>query len=415
MRFFNRQKSEVEERSYMMALSQMFTTSNIYINDSIIEKIPSVAEHISLICGTVAQMPINLYDENKSLQVTRKNDDYREFLLNSETSEFQTSYTWKYNVVRDLLLYGKSYSYIERKGSKIIGLHRVEPKTVIKKEYIDDKGILKDVEITYTLNNKKCVGTIFDFLIIEKGTGILNSTNLLELLMQYDDTVKTALQNVVMPGGMLKTNGRLTQNTIDKLKASWQSIYSGSANAGKTIVLEEGLDYKSLDISVEKLQLPQLKASFVEDVERLFNMYNVDSDEKFLKRVLSPIICCIENAIDKHILLEKEKKQNYYFRFNTKELLRPSVVEQANAVVQLVKGGLLTINEGRSWLDEKPFFNEENDKLLLSLGNCLANRDMDIQILNLGQTINSNGQNITENNNADLKDTYADADTANAK
>lgn len=409
MRFF-KQKSEVEERSFKMALSQMFATSNIYINDSIIEKIPSVAENINLISGTVAQMPIYLYDENNSLQVTRKNEDYREFLLNNENSEFETSYNWKYNLVKDLLLYGKSYSYIERKGLKIIGLHRVDPKTVTKKEYIDDKGIIKDIEIHYTLNNKACIASIFDFLVVEKGNGILNSTNLLELLMEYDNTVKSALKNVVIPSGILTSNRRLTQNVIDKLRDSWQSIYQGGANAGKTIILEEGLSYKNLEISVEKLQLPQIKANFVEDVERIFNMHNIDSDEKFLKRVLSPIICCIENAIDKHILLEKEKKKGYYFRFNTKELLRPSVVEQANAVVQLVKGGLLTINEGRAYMDERPFFNEENDKLLLSLGNCLANKDMDIQILNLGQTIDSKGQNIAKDNNVDTSTNNSNAE-----
>ena len=379
MKLFKKTTPQLEERSFKMALSQAFTTSNIYINDSIIEKIPSISENINLISGTIAQMPVYLYTEDKSLRVLRKNNDYREFLLNNESSEFETSYNWKYTLVRDLLLYGKSYSYIQRQGNKIIGLHRVDPKTV----------------------TKTCKANIFDFLIIEKGNGILNSTNLLELMMQYDDTVKTALKNVVIPSGILKTTGRLTQPAIEKLKASWNSIYSGGANAGKTVILEEGLEYKSLDISVEKLQLPQIKSNFTEDVERLFNMHNIDSDELFLKRVLSPLICCIENSLDKHILLEREKKQNYYFRFNTKELLRPSYIEQANAVVQLVKGGIITINEGRSYLDEKPFFENNNDKLLLSLGNCLANKEMDIQILNLGKTLDSNGSVITSDNTTD--------------
>lgn len=403
MRFFNKQPSEIEERQFNIALSQIFTTSNIYINDSIIEKIPSISENINIISGAVAQMPIYLYDEDNSLRVNRKISDYREFILNNENSEFETSYNWKYNLVRDLLLYGKHYSYIERNGLKISGLHRVDPKTVSKKEFIDDKGIIKDIELHYTLNNKACISNIFDFLIVEKGNGILNSSSILELLIEYDTTVKSALKNVVIPNGVLKASNRLTQGAIDKLKSSWQSIYSGSTNTGKTIILEEGLDYKSIDISVDKLQLPQIKASFIEDVERLFTMYNIDSDEKFLKRVLSPIICCIENSLDKHILLEKEKKDNYFFRFNTKELLRPSVVEQANAVVQLVKGGLLTINEGRAYMDEKPFFKQENDKLLLSLGNCLANKDMDIQILNLGTTLDNNGNKI-QNKYTDLKD-----------
>ena len=145
MKLFKNTTPQLEERSFKMALSQAFTTSNIYINDSVIEKIPSISENINLISGTIAQMPVYLYTEDKSLRVLRKNNDYREFLLNNESSEFETSYNWKYSLVRDLLLYGKSYSYIQRQGNKIIGLHRVDPKTVTKKEYIDDKGIMKDI------------------------------------------------------------------------------------------------------------------------------------------------------------------------------------------------------------------------------------------------------------------------------
>lgn len=397
MRLFNKNKSIMEERDFKVALTNIFTTSNIYINDSIIEKIPSIAENINLISGTVAQMPIYLYMEDSSLKVLRKNSDYREFLLNNESSEFEASYHWKYSLVKDLLLYGKHYSFIERKGLKIIGLHRVDPKVITKKEFVDDKGIIKKIEVHFTLNNKVCVADIFDFLVIEKGNGILNSTTLLELLMEYDNTVKTALKNVVLPSGVLKASTRLSSDVLNRLKESWQSIYSGGTNAGKTVILEEGLDFKTLDISVEKLQLPLIKAGFIEDVERLFNMHNVkDNDILFLKRVLAPIICCIENSLDKHILLENEKKKNYFFRFDTKELLRPSIVEQADAVVKLVKGGILTTNEGRAYMDEKPFFTENNDKLLLSLGNCLADKEMNVQILNLGDTL-SNDSKDTDN------------------
>ncbi|WP_099346809.1 phage portal protein [Clostridium tertium] len=399
MRFFNRNSSMIEERDFKMALTNIFTTSNIYINDSIIEKIPSVAENINLISGTIAQMPIYLYIEYDSLKVMRKNSDYREFLLNNESSEFEASYHWKYSLVKDLLLYGKHYSFIERKGLKIIGLHRVDPKVVTKKEFVDDNGIIKKIEVHFTLNNKACIADIFDFLIIEKGTGILNSTTLLELLMEYDNTMKSALKNVVIPSGVLKAESRLSQPVLNRLKESWQSIYSGGSNAGKTVILEEGLDFKTLDISIEKLQLPQIKASFTEDVERLFNMHNVkDNDILFLKRVLAPIICCIENSLDKHILLEREKKKNYFFRFDTKELLRPSIVEQADAVVKLVKGGILTTNEGRAYMDEKPFFTENNDKLILSLGNCLADKEMKVQVLNLGTILNNDKDNTVSKN-----------------
>ena len=81
MKLFKNTTPQLEERSFKMALSQAFTTSNIYINDSVIEKIPSISENINLISGTIAQMPVYLYTEDKSLRVLRKNNDYREFII----------------------------------------------------------------------------------------------------------------------------------------------------------------------------------------------------------------------------------------------------------------------------------------------------------------------------------------------
>ena len=382
-----------EERSFNESLAEIFSSSTgrVYIDERIVEKLPSVHESIQKIAGGIAQLPLYLYKENTDLSVTKLRDDYRNFIINEENNE---SYKLKYEIVRDLLLYGKSYNYIYRKGNKIDGIHHVDYKAVTVKDYINDDGIIVDKEIHFTLNNKALVKSAYDFLIIEySNCGILNSDSLLRLMVEHDKTLESGLKNVARPLGVLKTSSRLTKPALDRLKESWQSLYSGGSNAGKTVILEEGLEFSSIDVNLSNLQAIEMKEQFVEDVERLFGLHNIKSDEEFLKRTLSPIISCIESSMNKSILLEREKREGYYFRTDTSELLRPSTQEQYTMIANAVKNGIMTVNEGRQILDLPNFFvNSDNgDKLLLSLGNVLIDSNWNSTILNLGQTINNKG------------------------
>lgn len=402
MGLFNGSKT-VEERSINVGLVELFKTNGIYISEKVVDKIPVVSESVAKIAGSIAQMPIYLYLE-ESLRVERQFNDYREFLLNQEINEHETAFKFKYGLVKDLLYYGKSYHYIERQGNRIKSLHRVDPKTVTKKEFVDDKAIIKDIEIHYTLNNKALTANVFDFMIIEKGTGILNSADLLELMIKHNQTLKYALENSTLPLGILQSKSRLTKDAINRLRESWQSLYSGTSNAGKTVILEEGLEYKAMDINIEQLQMIEQKEQFIADVQRLFNLYDIKSDDEFLKRTLAPIICCIENSIDKSLLLEREKKDRYFYRFDTKELLRPSTKEQYEIGALAVQKGLMTINEVRQYLDLPIFFNADKDKLLLSLGNCLADKDLNIDILNMGLSVNTESDKIQNYKKEDIKE-----------
>lgn len=393
MGLFNIKNKPNEERSFHMALAEILQPSNVYISENIVNKIPVVAESVNLICGSIAQMPIYMYKE-ENFKVDREYSDYREFILNQESNNFETAFDFKYKLVQDLLYYGKSYHYIEKKGLKIQALHRVDPRTVTIKELVNDKGIIVDKEIHYTLNNKSLIASVYDFMIIEKGKGILNSSDLLELVIGHTDALKSVLKNVVLPSGILQSKGRLTEPVIKRLRDSWSNLYTGSANAGKTVILEEGLEYKSLDVNTEQLQMVEQKEQLISEIERLFNLHDIKSDDEFLKRTLSPLITCIENSIDKNLLLEKEKVENYFFRFDTRELLRPSTKEQYEVVALAVQKGLMTINEARQYLDLPIFFKPEHDKLLLSLGNCLADKDLNIDILNLGLSVNAENNTI---------------------
>ena len=190
-----------------------------------------------------------------------------------------------------------------------------------------------------------------------------------------------------LPLGILETDGRLSDITAKKLRESWESVYGGVRNSGKTVILEEGLKYKSLSLTPNDLGLLDSRKTHTELTEEIFNLpkgmlssSTVIQNEEFLKFTLNPILSAIEGAINKTLLLEEEKEDGYYFRFDVSELLKASFKEQVETISNATKNGLMTINEGRQKLDMKPFL--DNDFLLLSQGNVKLNADGVIEVFN---------------------------------
>lgn len=55
---------------------------------------------------------------------------------------------------------------------------------------------------------------------------------------------KRFFENYARPEGVLQTDQKLDEDIIDRLSTRWSTRFKGSDNAGKTAVLEQGLDYK---------------------------------------------------------------------------------------------------------------------------------------------------------------------------
>lgn len=383
-----------EERSMSYdTLIESLSNNKIYISKNTVEKIPVVKESISKIAGTIASLPIELMIKEQ-FKNTINEDDVRLYLLNTENNQYQTAYNYKYRIVEDLLLYGKHYSYVHRKGTKIKGLYPIDYKTVTEKDAIDKNGIIIDKEIHYTLNNMVQKRNAYDVLIIDSGNkGILNSNKLLELMLSHDEMLENVLNNISLPSGYLKSDGRLTQQTIDRMKTSWKNFYTGGKNAGKTIILEEGLTYKTFDIDLNKLQSLDNKKAFVEDVQRLFGLFNIKSDSDYLKYCIAPLVSCIENALSCQLLLTSEKENNMKFRINCEEVARASEVERIEAISSAVNAGLLTLNEARQRLDENPFILDSGkDFLSISQGKIMLFKDSTLTIPNMGTVLDAEGK-----------------------
>lgn len=413
---FNNTKQQ-EERSYNTFLQggsmPLFTNEsnkNIYL-----EKIPSLKKGNDLLCGLIANLPIKLIQEKSDIKEIK--DDYRLKLLNNEANLLTISSAFKSEMVHDLLFEGKAYAVIERKGNKILGFHRVlHQSTQIR---INKDGFPICEEITYVLHGKTYTKESYEMIVIENPNGgILNKNrSLLNDILEEYETYKQLTENCAMPLGVLKTEGRLNSDALQKLKTAWDNLYSGRKNVGKTVVLENGLDYVpiSKDLSIINMEEKEkVIGGKIEDVLSFPKGYltspNTHQDtEILLSQTLNTLIVAIEEGLSKALLLEEEKEKGYKFIIDTRELNKSNDKEYQENVIQLFNNGVISLKEVRKMLDLST--NDiKRDLKLLSLGSVIQYEDNgELLLPNMAMSINQNEktnlkkQNENEKQNLNLK------------
>lgn len=357
-------------------------------------QVPAVNSSINLIAGSIAQLPIYLYKEDPITGDIEKVNDYRNFLLNNEPNETVDGFTFKRALVKDLLLYGASYTKVDRTFNEINSLWLLPTKEVTVNKYLAEGYkrystiALNNSAGAYEFDTNDIVSILKNSSDGITSSGILKE-NAATLRLALEETIysENVLKNGAMPLGVLKTGDKLTKDVITRLRASWENIYVGSGKAGKTVILESGMEYQALSLKPDELQLTESRKATLSEVARIFNLpesmlnasankyaSNEQNNLYFLQYCISPLTVSIETSLDKALLLESEKEEGYFFRFDTAELLRSTEKERVEAVAASFKAGISTLGESRAKLDLPKV---ERDFFAWSLGNVFYDPEKD--------------------------------------
>ena len=310
--------------------------------------IPAVARCVNLISETVSMIPIKLYREEitggkrKTVEVT----DSRCDLLNEDTKDTLDGAQFKKALVRDYLLNGNAYAYINKQRNSVKSLHYVDSKNITINQNFNP--IFKDYNILVHGQTYKP----FEFLKIlratkdgARGSGIVEENG--ELLKVAYTTLKFE-QNLVSTGGnkkgFINAKNRLTKEAIDALKAAWYKFYSN--NDENVIILNEGLTFQEASNTSVEMQLNESKKSMSDSILEIFGMPTDWNWETFIKTAIMPILATFECALNRDLLLEKEKK-SFYFAFDTKEIIKGDIKTRFEAYKTALESNLMQIDEVR--------------------------------------------------------------------
>ena len=374
MKLFNFKKRSIEANQDItddLLLKSILSENTIGKTEAL--NISAVARCVNLISDTVAMIPIKLYKEEmvNGKRKTVEIEDSRCDLFNLDTKDTLDGVQFKRALVRDYLLDGNAYAYINKRRNLVKSLHYVDCDHVLINQNFDP--IFKDYNITVYGKTYKP----YEFLKIlratrngARGIGIIEENQ--ELLKAAYLTLKFE-QSLVSTGGskkgFIKAEKKITKEAMDSLKRAWRELYCNTEN--NVIVLNDNLDFKEASSTSTEMQLNENKISLNNSILDIFNIPVNFNWETFIKTAIMPILTTIECALNRDLLLEKEKwgrqpsarmgtpceqseRGVFYFAFDTKEITKGDIKTRFEAYKTALESNLMQIDECRYMEDLEP-------------------------------------------------------------
>lgn len=315
--------------------------------------IPSVKSCINFIADTVTMLPIKLYQEDGTETVEVLGDN-RIKLLNDDTGDTLDAVQFWRAMITDYFLGKGGYAYINRKMNKVISIHYVDESNISIMKNVDP--IFKDYKILVN-------GVSYwshDFIKILRNTkdgasgrSIVEENNLL-LSVAYNSLVyeETLVKKGGNKKGFLKAQKRLTEDAITSLKTAWSNLYSN--NSENVVVLNEGLEFQEASNTSVEMQLNENKESNSSELCKIFNVpvniiKGTATSQEYsnaFKLAVMTVLKTIECALNKDLLLEKEKR-SFYFAHDTKEMLKGDIKERFEAYKTAIDANFMGVDEVR--------------------------------------------------------------------
>ena len=305
--------------------------------------LPAVAGAVDFISNMIASMPVKLY-KYKQGKVEALDNDSRVKLLNADTGDTLDAFQFKKAMVEDYLLGKGGYAYIRRYRNEVTGLFYVEDIyiTVMK----NFKPIFKDYVILVEGQEYKS----YEFIKLLRKTK--DGSSGVGLTVELSKALETAYQTLLYQLGLVKSGGnkkgflkssrKLGQDEINILKKAWQNLYAN--NESNVVVLNNGLEFQEASNSSVEMQLNESKKTLQDEINSIFHIQ--DNFYDTFKQAIYPIIKAFETALNRDLLLEKEKK-NHFFEFDVKEIVKANIKERYEAYKLAKESSFMTINEIR--------------------------------------------------------------------
>lgn len=321
-----------------------------------------------IIASDIASSPIQLVKDNMP-----QADDEIVKLLNEKPNPEMDGWHFKFALAINMLLNGNSFAEIKREGNKAVELHLLPNSSVTVKQ--SDSG-----NLSYQIGDKKRRVKSENILhfkcFTQDGLTGLPPLYALRDEMKIQQAGNRTLHNFFARGvsgsGILKVHKSDLDGSAKKaIREKFEEANGSSSgnNALRTIILDETMDYKSLEINTDVLELvnssdwttKQIAKAFGVPIERL-GVENEHSStvQSNLQYIQSTLIHYFNVFIS-----EFDTKLETSVRFNSDQLLETDPETKVKNVLDQVKGSLLTINEGRSKLGLPSM--PGGDRLLASL------------------------------------------------
>lgn len=323
---------------------------------------------IRVLAEDISILPLNLYfDDGDARELARNHPLYR--VLRHQANDYQTAAEWRLMTQYHLGGWGAAYSFIERDDRNIpTALLPLEP----DRTWAERKnGALRFVTQMNDGTNIELPPERVLWLKWFSFDGITPLSPIGVNRERIGRQVATGRfgSRFFGRGGQLKGVITTPNKVADpkRLRENWESVYGGSANAWRTAVLEEGMEYKSVGVNPKDSQFIEAmgyQESDIASIYRIPEMFLNRNDRAtwnnaraflsyYLKHVLQAWLVRYEQRMVMQ-LLGRSAQTSMSIEFDKSEYLRGDPLEESQRDAAYLTNGVITRNEVRRKLGHNP-------------------------------------------------------------
>lgn len=342
------------------------TGAGEYVSPQTAEALPAVLNAVNVIAQAVASMPCYLFEVNADGRKRVENHSV-EYLLNEMPNRNQTPYQFKEVMMRHVLLTGNAYAVIgwNDKGQPE-SLTPYPPHAVNVQRTTAGAYLYQITDFNGTVN----VYLQDEVLHLRHAShdGFMGRSPItvcreaVGLGLAQQKHGASIMKNGLMAGGIVTTAEWFDQAKGQKAMEALKR-YQGAKNAGKTPILEGGMEYKQLGMSNQDAEWLASRKFTIEDVARIFNISPIflqdyshssyanfsEASRAFLGQTLRPHLVNFEQQLKDALMIDlnSQSRKRYVIEFDTSDLLRTNQQERFQSYETAIKAGILSPNEAR--------------------------------------------------------------------
>ena len=341
------------------------SASGPFVDAKAAESIAAVFGCVQALSESTACLPLHVYKRLDNGERERADEHPLARVLRHPNPN-QSGLTFREEMTAAVLLHGNAYARIETdRAGELVALHPLHPRSVTINrlpsgryayDYTDADGhvvrLLQD-EVLH-LRDRAEPGSIMG------KSRIAIARDTLGMGLSLREHGAATFRNGARLSGVLQTPHVLDATSAARIGDSWRSQFGGSSNIGKTAVLENGLTYQQLAMSLEDAQWIAAQQFTTEEVCRIYRVpptmvsdlrfgsyqNTAELGSQFVRYSLARWIAMWESEVARQLLGPIGRKR-YLAEHSVEGLLRGNPEARADFYGKAITDGWMTIEEVR--------------------------------------------------------------------
>ncbi len=328
-------------------------------------RVSTVYRCVSIIAEGIASVPLGVYRDDGSSS-ERARDHRVDQLLSRRPNAWQSPYEFRRLLTSHLMLTGNGYARVIRAtDGRPTDLVPLNPDRVEVEQRDDFSLAYRYRNGANGVSPMKAEDVLhLRGMSVDGVTGLSVVSQAREAIgvsLVTEEHAARTFRNGARPSGAVSSEGALSDQAFARLRADLQERYEGVENAGRVILLEEGLKFSPITMSSTDAQFIETRRYTREDIAQMFGVppFLLGDTTKatawgsgleqimlgFNRFTLGPWLTLWEQAVNRDVIGLADRAVEA--RFDDRALLRGDIATRTAFNTAMLQWGVVSPNEVR--------------------------------------------------------------------